>query len=131
MSSIQITTSDPSGESLIADNDEVKIFGCEKHEEDVDIDGDDNSDRLSPVIKEEVRQKGVFFIFLKSSSLSFSHHHNKWVILLYILNKKYFVFSIQDRLNSEQQIHNFFPYFISPYYHAGNAIQSFVSLFSR
>ena len=31
----------------------MKVFGCEKHEEDVDVDGDDNSDRLSPVIKEE------------------------------------------------------------------------------
>ncbi|CAF1565986.1 unnamed protein product, partial [Adineta ricciae] len=35
------------------DTDEVKVFGCEKHEEDVDIDGDDSSDRLSPVVKEE------------------------------------------------------------------------------
>jgi len=47
-------TTDPGGGgSSTTDSDEVKVFGCEKHEEDVDIDGDDNSDRLSPVVKEE------------------------------------------------------------------------------
>jgi hypothetical protein len=61
MSSIKVTTSDPGGENLTTDNDEIKIFGCEKHEEDVDIDGDDNNDRLSPVIKEEEVKKNSFF----------------------------------------------------------------------
>lgn len=35
-----------------------------------------------------------------------------------------------DRLNSEHQFHSFFPYFISPYYHAaaaGSATPPFVS----
>ena len=61
MSSIKVTTSDPGGENLTTDNDEIKIFGCEKHEEDVDIDEDDNNDRLSPVIKEEEVKKNSFF----------------------------------------------------------------------
>ena len=39
------------------ESDEVKIFECEKHEEDVDIDGDEDNDRLSPVIKEEEVRK--------------------------------------------------------------------------
>lgn len=39
--------SDSDGKNLLTDNDEIKIFECEKHE-------DDNNDRLSPVIKEEV-----------------------------------------------------------------------------
>lgn len=29
-----------------------------------------------------------------------------------------------DRLNSEHQFHSFFPYFISPYYHAAAAANS-------
>ena len=51
-SKVLTPTTDPGGGST-TDSDEVKVFGCEKHEEDVDIDGDANSDRLSPVIKEE------------------------------------------------------------------------------
>lgn len=45
-------TTDPGGGSS-TDADEVKVFGCEKHEEDVDIDGEDSNDRLSPVVKDE------------------------------------------------------------------------------
>jgi hypothetical protein len=47
-SSSRLITSDPGGggSSSTTDNDEIKIFECEKHEE-------DNNDRLSPVIKEE------------------------------------------------------------------------------
>jgi hypothetical protein len=57
-----LTLTDPGGGSSTTDNDEVKVFECEKHEEDVDIDGDDNSDRLSPVIKEEEVREIVFII---------------------------------------------------------------------
>ena len=46
-------TTDPGGGGSSTDSDEVKVFGCEKHEEDVDIDGDDSNDRLSPVVKDE------------------------------------------------------------------------------
>lgn len=61
MSSIKVTTIDNSsasfpgggGESSTIDTDEVKVFECEKHEEDMHVDGDENSDRLSPVIKDE------------------------------------------------------------------------------
>ncbi len=60
-SSSLLTNSDPGGGISTTDNDEVKVFECEKHEEDVDIDGDDNSDRLSPVIKEEEVRKMIFF----------------------------------------------------------------------
>ncbi|CAF1569236.1 unnamed protein product, partial [Rotaria sordida] len=101
-SSSLLTTSDPDGSgsssnNSIIDNDEVKIFECEKHEEDIDIDGDEDNDRLSPVIKEE-----------ESSPQQTSSTTN-----------------LTDRLNSEQQLHSFFPYFISPYYHPSNATQSF------
>ncbi|UJR38017.1 hypothetical protein I4U23_030699 [Adineta vaga] len=87
-----LTPTTDSGGSLTSDSDEVKVFGCEKHEEDVDIDGDENSDRLSPVIKEE------------ESSPQQTTSNN-----------------LADRLNSEHQFHSFFPYFISPYYHAAAA----------
>jgi len=60
-SSLSLTTSDPGGGNLTTDNDEIKIFECEKHEEDIDIDGNDNNDRLSPVIKEEEVPKNTFF----------------------------------------------------------------------
>jgi hypothetical protein len=61
-SSQSLTTSDPGGGGhLPTDNDEIKIFECEKHEEDVDIDGDDNTDRLSPVIKEEEVCRNTYF----------------------------------------------------------------------
>ncbi|CAF4490808.1 unnamed protein product, partial [Rotaria sp. Silwood2] len=103
-SSPSLTISDPGGGSSsnsIIDNDEVKIFECEKHEEDVDIDGDEDNDRLSPVIKEE-----------ESSPQQTSSTN------------------LTDRLNSEQQLHSFFPYFISPYYHPSNATQSFDKLAS-
>ncbi|CAF1048683.1 unnamed protein product [Rotaria sordida] len=106
-SSSLLTTSDPDGSgsssnNSIIDNDEVKIFECEKHEEDIDIDGDEDNDRLSPVIKEE-----------ESSPQQTSSTTN-----------------LTDRLNSEQQLHSFFPYFISPYYHPSNATQSFDKLAS-
>ncbi|CAF2964911.1 unnamed protein product [Rotaria sp. Silwood2] len=103
-SSPSLTISDPGGgggsSNSIIDNDEVKIFECEKHEEDVDIDGDEDNDRLSPVIKEESSPQ-------QTSSTN-----------------------LTDRLNSEQQLHSFFPYFISPYYHPSNATQSFDKLAS-
>jgi len=78
-SSSRLITSDPGGGggSSTTDNDEIKIFECEKHEEDIDIDGNDNSDRLSPVIKEEEVRKTKFFFsknILKSKYLFFSHH---------------------------------------------------------
>jgi len=84
-----LTTSDPGGGHATTDNDEIKIFECEKHE-------DDNSVRLSPVIKEDE----------SSPQQTSSTNHT-------------------DRLNSEQQFHSFLPYFISPYYQTNNAIQSF------
>ncbi|CAF1569631.1 unnamed protein product, partial [Adineta steineri] len=93
-SKLSVLTTDPGGggSSSTTDSDEVKVFGCEKHEEDVDIDGDASSDRLSPVIKEE------------ESSPQQAISNN-----------------LADRLNSEHQFHSFFPYFISPYYHAAAA----------
>ncbi|CAF1560833.1 unnamed protein product [Rotaria magnacalcarata] len=98
-----LTTSDPGGGNIsIIDNDEVKIFECEKHEEDVDIDDDDTDNgRLSPVIKEEE---------LSPQQISSTN--------------------LNDRLNSEQQLHSFFPYFISPYYHPSNGAQSLDKLAS-
>jgi hypothetical protein len=123
-SSLLLTTSNPGGGgNSTTDNDEIKIFECEKHE-------DDNSDRLSPVIKEEeVRGKILFQIF-KSRYLFFSHPH-KFILVILIFNffkQTFLFFLIKDRLNSEQQFHSFFPYFISPYYQTNNPIQSFVSL---
>lgn len=56
-SSLLLTTSNPGGGgNSTTDNDEIKIFECEKHE-------DDNSDRLSPVIKEEEVREKFFFKF--------------------------------------------------------------------
>ncbi|CAF1022718.1 unnamed protein product, partial [Didymodactylos carnosus] len=69
------------------DSDEVKVFDCEKHEEDIDVDGDGGSDRLSPVIKEEET----------SPSQQFNQTN------------------LADRLNSDHQFH-LFPYLMSPYY---------------
>ncbi|UJR08249.1 hypothetical protein I4U23_012522 [Adineta vaga] len=102
-SSILLTTSDPNGigDNNTNDTDEVKVFECEKHEDDVTIDGDENSDRLSPIIKEEESSP-------QQSSSSSSSSIN-----------------LTDRLNSEQQFHSFFPYFISPYYHTNNSMQNF------
>ncbi|CAF4913422.1 unnamed protein product, partial [Rotaria sp. Silwood1] len=102
-SSSLLTNSDPDGinSNSIIDNDEVKIFECEKHEEDIDIDGNEDNDRLSPVIKDE-----------ESSPQQISSTN------------------LTDRLNSEQQLHSFFPYFISPYYHPSNATQCFDKLAS-
>ncbi|CAF1256107.1 unnamed protein product [Adineta steineri] len=101
--SASLTTSDPGGGgggNSTTDIDEIKVFECEKHEEDMDIDGDDNSDRLSPVIKDEIESSPQQISAAAAINLS-------------------------DRLNSEQQTHSFFPYFISPYYHANNTIPSF------
>jgi hypothetical protein len=57
MSSFHATTNHPDSDgscSTTTDSDEIKVFECDKHEEDVNIDDDGtNSDRLSPVIKEE------------------------------------------------------------------------------
>ncbi|CAF0991371.1 unnamed protein product [Adineta ricciae] len=97
-SSSILTTSDlidSGGGNNSNDTDEVKIFECEKHE-DVETNDDDNSDRLSPVIKEDDSSPH------QSSSIN-----------------------LTDRLNSEQQLHSFFPYFISPYYHGNNPMQNF------
>ena len=43
--------------SSIVDKDEVKIFDYEKHEDDMDVNEDEESSRLSPVIKEEEVRK--------------------------------------------------------------------------
>ena len=51
--SLILTNSNPVSSCLITDNDEIKIFECDKHEDDMESDSDDNTDRLSPVIKEE------------------------------------------------------------------------------
>ncbi len=51
------------------DNDEIKIFECEKHEE-------DNADRLSPVIKEEEEvRKTIPFFFVQIELFFFSSRH--------------------------------------------------------
>jgi len=57
-SSLLLTTSDPGGGggNSTTENDEIKIFECEKHD-------DDNTDRLSPVIKEEEVRKNFCFFF--------------------------------------------------------------------
>lgn len=97
MSSTKATTADNVSSTLMAsdsgddnitiiENDEVKIFECEKHEEDVDIDGDEDTNRLSPIVKEEeVRQNLLIysykFIFIfkspsqQMSSTNFSGNH--------------------------------------------------------
>lgn len=79
MSAIKVTTtniSDSGGGNTTTDNDEIKIFECEKHEE-------DNNDRLSPVIKEE-EVRINFRNFLIKLSFSFSRylHQLKLVIIL-------------------------------------------------
>jgi hypothetical protein len=53
---VSLRISHPDGDDhSTTDNDEIKIFECEKHE-------DDHTDRLSPVIKEEeVRQTIPYF----------------------------------------------------------------------
>jgi hypothetical protein len=55
--SLTISDSGSGGGHSTTDNDEIKIFECEKHEE-------DNADRLSPVIKEEEEvRKTIPFVF--------------------------------------------------------------------
>lgn len=77
-SKVPTPTTDPGGGSVsTTDSDEVKVFGCEKHEEDVDVDGDANSDRLSPVIKEEEVRQPIFSYIKELHILNYRHHHNK------------------------------------------------------
>jgi hypothetical protein len=87
-SRIDNSTSDPGGGSSTAETDEVKIFECEKHEEDIDIDGDENIDRLSPVIKEEEVRSTFCFSYI-STCLSCSHHPNQQIFL--VILRRYFL----------------------------------------
>jgi hypothetical protein len=67
-----LTTSDPGGGGA-TDTDEVKVYECDTHEDDVE----DNSDRLSPVIKEEEVSDNGFFAFEHASRRYSSHHHSR------------------------------------------------------
>ena len=111
MTSFHATTNHPDSDgscSTTTDSDEIKVFECDKHEEDVNVDDDGtNSDRLSPVIKEEEVSLSSLSLPSPVVSPSSRRHHSKrrpWVSLVSVhLQSPLDSLSLfSDRRSSEQ-----------------------------